>query len=270
MTYADSRLIDVIIFDTAGRLHVDDELMTELEQMHRLLNPQEVLLVVDAMTGQEGVNVAQAFQEKAGITGVILTKLDGDARGGAALAVKAATGVPIKLVGVGEHLEDLEEFDAARMAQRILGMGDMEGLLEKIQKSSDVEEIERVQKSFKDDKFTLEDLLVQLRQIQKLGPLDKVMDMLPLPGKVKSQVSDVDFRRIKHVEAIILSMTPEERKRPEIIKGSRKRRIASGSGTNVQMVNQVLRQYQQMKEIFKRFGKGKGKLRGLKIPKGLF
>ena len=149
-------------------------------------------------------------------------------------------------------------------------MGDMEGLLEKIQKSSDVEEIERVQKSLKDDKFTLEDLLVQLRQIQKLGPLDKVMDMLPLPGKVKSQVSDVDFRRIKHVEAIILSMTPEERKRPEIIKGSRKRRIASGSGTNVQMVNQVLRQYQQMKEIFKRFGKGKGKLRGLKIPKGLF
>ena len=270
LTYADSRLIDVIIFDTAGRLHVDDELMTELEQMHRLLNPQEVLLVVDAMTGQEGVNVAQAFKEKAGITGVILTKLDGDARGGAALAVKAATGVPIKLVGVGEHLEDLEEFDAARMAQRILGMGDMEGLLEKIQKSSDVEEIERVQKSFKDDKFTLEDLLVQLRQIQKLGPLDKVMDMLPLPGKVKSQVSDVDFSRIKHVEAIILSMTPEERKRPEIIKGSRKRRIASGSGTNVQMVNQVLRQYEQMKEIFKRFGKGKGKLRGLKIPKGLF
>ncbi len=270
LTYADSRLIDVIIFDTAGRLHVDDELMTELEQMHRLLNPQEVLLVVDAMTGQEGVNVAQAFKEKAGITGVILTKLDGDARGGAALAVKAATGVPIKLVGVGEHLEDLEEFDAARMAQRILGMGDMEGLLEKIQKSSDVEEIERVQKSLKDDKFTLEDLLVQLRQIQKLGPLDKVMDMLPLPGKVKSQVSDVDFSRIKHVEAIILSMTPEERKRPEIIKGSRKRRIASGSGTNVQMVNQVLRQYEQMKEIFKRFGKGKGKLRGLKIPKGLF
>ena len=143
-------------------------------------------------------------------------------------------------------------------------------MLEKIQKSSDIEEIERVQKSFKDDKFTLEDLLVQLRQIQKLGPLDKVMDMLPLPGKVKSQVSDVDFRRIKHVEAIILSMTPEERKRPEIIKGSRKRRIASGSGTNVQMVNQVLRQYEQMKEIFKRFGKGKGKLRGLKIPKGLF
>ena len=270
LTYADSRLIDVIIFDTAGRLHVDDELMTELEQMHRLLNPQEVLLVVDAMTGQEGVNVAQAFKEKAGITGVILTKLDGDARGGAALAVKAATGVPIKLVGVGEHLEDLEEFDAARMAQRILGMGDMEGLLEKIQKSSAVEEIERVQKSFKDDKFTLEDLLVQLRQIQKLGPLDKVMDMLPLPGKVKSQVPDVDFSRIKHVEAIILSMTPEERKRPEIIKGSRKRRIASGSGTNVQMVNQVLRQYEQMKEIFKRFGKGKGKLRGLKIPKGLF
>lgn len=270
LTYADSRLIDVIIFDTAGRLHADDDLMPELERMHKLLNPQEVLLVVDAMTGQEGVNVAQAFQEKAGITGVILTKLDGDARGGAALAVKAATGVPIKLVGVGEHLEDLEEFDAARMAQRILGMGDMEGLLEKIQKSSGVEEIERVQKSLKDDKFTLEDLLVQLRQIQKLGPLDKVMDMLPLPGKVKSQVSDVDFRRIKHVEAIILSMTPEERKRPEIIKGSRKRRIASGSGTNVQMVNQVLRQYQQMKEIFKRFGKGKGKLRGLKIPKGLF
>jgi len=244
--------------------------MAELEQMHKTLNPHEVLLVIDAMTGQEGVNVAQMFKEKAGITGVILTKLDGDARGGAALAVKAATGVPVKLVGVGEHLEDLEEFDAARMAQRILGMGDMEGLLEKIQKSSDTKEIERVQKNLQDNKFTLEDLLVQLRQIQKLGPLDKVMDMLPLPGKVKSQVSDIDFRRIKHVEAVILSMTPEERRKPEIIKGSRKRRIAMGSGTNVQMVNQVLRQYEQMKEIFKRFGKNKGKLRGLKLPKGLF
>ena len=183
---------------------------------------------------------------------------------------KGATGVPIKLVGVGEHLEDLEEFDATRMAQRILGMGDMEGLLEKIQKSGDTKEIERVQKNLQDNRFTLDDLLVQLRQIQKLGPLDKVMDMLPLPGKVKSQVSDIDFRRIKHVEAVILSMTPEERKKPEIIKGSRKRRIASGSGTSVQMVNQVLKQYEQMKEIFKRFGKGKGKFKGLKLPKGLF
>lgn len=270
LSYADAHLIDVIIFDTAGRLHIDDDLMTELEQMHKLLNPSEVLLVIDSMTGQEGVNVAEAFKEKAGITGVVLTKLDGDARGGAALAVKAATGVPIKLVGVGEHLEDLEEFDATRMAQRILGMGDMEGLLEKIQKSGDTKEIERVQKNLQDNKFTLDDLLVQLRQVQKLGPLDKVMDMLPLPGKVKSQVSDIDFRRIKHVEAVILSMTPEERKKPEIIKGSRKRRIASGSGTSVQMVNQVLKQYEQMKEIFKRFGKGKGKFKGLKLPKGLF
>jgi len=272
LSYADAHLIDVIIFDTAGRLHIDDDLMTELEQMYKLLDPSEVLLVIDSMTGQEGVNVAKAFKEKAGITGVVLTKLDGDARGGAALAVKAATGVPIKLVGVGEHLEDLEEFDATRMAQRILGMGDMEGLLEKIQKSGDTEEIERVQKNLQDNRFTLDDLLVQLRQIQKLGPLDKVMDMLPLPGKVKSQVSDIDFRRIKHVEAVILSMTPEERKKPEIIKGSRKRRIASGSGTSVQMVNQVLKQYEQMKEIFKRFGKGKGKgkFKGLKLPKGLF
>ncbi|MEN2996583.1 MAG: signal recognition particle protein [Acetomicrobium sp.] len=270
LSYADAHLIDVIIFDTAGRLHIDDDLMTELEQMHKLLDPSEVLLVIDSMTGQEGVNVAEAFKEKAGITGVVLTKLDGDARGGAALAVKAATGVPIKLVGVGEHLEDLEEFDATRMAQRILGMGDMEGLLEKIQKSGDTKEIERVQKNLQDNRFTLDDLLVQLRQIQKLGPLDKVMDMLPLPGKVKSQVSDIDFRRIKHVEAVILSMTPEERKKPEIIKGSRKRRIASGSGTSVQMVNQVLKQYEQMKEIFKRFGKGKGKFKGLKLPKGLF
>jgi signal recognition particle subunit SRP54 len=272
LSYADAHLIDVIIFDTAGRLHIDDDLMTELEQMYKLLDPSEVLLVIDSMTGQEGVNVAKAFKEKAGITGVVLTKLDGDARGGAALAVKAATGVPIKLVGVGEHLEDLEEFDATRMAQRILGMGDMEGLLEKIQKSGDTEEIERVQKNLQDNRFTLDDLLVQLRQIQKLGPLDKVMDMLPLPGKVKSQVSDIDFRRIKHVEAVILSMTPEERKKPEIIKGSRKRRIASGSGTSVQMVNQVLKQYEQMKEIFKRFGKGKGKgkFKGLNLPKGLF
>lgn len=270
LSYADAHLIDVIIFDTAGRLHIDDDLMTELEQMYKLLDPSEVLLVIDSMTGQEGVNVAKAFKEKAGITGVVLTKLDGDARGGAALAVKAATGVPIKLVGVGEHLEDLEEFDATRMAQRILGMGDMEGLLEKIQKSGDTKEIERVQKNLQDNRFTLDDLLVQLRQIQKLGPLDKVMDMLPLPGKVKSQVSDIDFRRIKHVEAVILSMTPEERKKPEIIKGSRKRRIASGSGTSVQMVNQVLKQYEQMKEIFKRFGKGKGKFKGLKLPKGLF
>jgi len=237
--------------------------------MKGLLSPHEILLVVDAMTGQEAVNVALAFKERLSITGAILTKLDGDARGGAALAIRAATGVPVKLVGVGEHLDDLEVFDAARMAQRILGMGDVAGLVEKIQSTADMGEAERLAKSLKENRFTMEEVLLQIRQLQKLGPLEKVLEMVPLPGKLKQLKGvEVDPKRLKHVEAVILSMTPEERRRPEIIKGSRRRRIAQGSGTSVQLVNQVLKQYEEMKGIWKRLNKGKAK--GFKLPKELF
>lgn len=269
ISYARDRLVDVIIFDTAGRLHVDEALMDELAKMKGLLSPHEILLVVDAMTGQEAVNVALAFKERLSITGAILTKLDGDARGGAALAIRAATGVPVKLVGIGEHLDDLEVFDAARMAQRILGMGDVAGLVEKIQSTADMGEAERLTKSLKENRFTMEEVLLQIRQLQKLGPLEKVLEMVPLPGKLKQLKGvEVDPKRLKHVEAVILSMTPEERRRPEIIKGSRRRRIAQGSGTSVQLVNQVLKQYEEMKGIWKRLNKGKAK--GFKLPKELF
>ena len=258
ISHARDRLVDVIIFDTAGRLHVDEALMDELAKMKGLLSPHEILLVVDAMTGQEAVNVALAFKERLSITGAILTKLDGDARGGAALAIRAATGVPVKLVGVGEHLDDLEVFDAARMAQRILGMGDVAGLVEKIQSTADMGEAERLAKSLKENRFTMEEVLLQIRQLQKLGPLEKVLEMVPLPRKLKQLKGvEVDPKRLKHVEAVILSMTPEERRRPEIIKGSRRRRIAQGSGTSVQLVNQVLKQYEEMKGIWKRLNKGK-------------
>ncbi|MBR4401464.1 MAG: signal recognition particle protein [Synergistes sp.] len=264
--YAESHLCDLIILDTAGRLQLDDELMRELEDMKGASSPDEILLVVDSMTGQEAVNVAEAFNKRLGLTGVVLTKLDGDARGGPALAVRAAAGVPIKLAGCGEKTEDLELFDARRMAQRIIGMGDMEGLLEKVQSATSEADIERMTKSLKSNRFTLEDMLMQLRQIQKLGPLEKVIEMLPIPGASKAlKDADIDPNRLKRIEAIILSMTPKERRNPEIIKGGRRRRIAEGSGTTVQMVNQVLAQYEQMKSMMKTFGKmgggGKGPIR---------
>lgn len=266
LRFAADRLHDVILFDTAGRLHVDAPLMEELQAMKALLSPHEILLVVDSMTGQEAVNVASAFNERLGLTGVVLTKLDGDARGGAALAVRSVTSVPIKMAGVGEHLEDMEPFDASRMVQRILGMGDVQGLMERVQLADDGD-MERMAESLKKNRFTMEDLLTQIQQVSKMGPLDKVMDMLPLPDNLKQlRGAEMDPKRLKHVEAIILAMTLKERRNPDIIKGSRRRRIALGSGTSVQMVNQVLKQHAQMKEIWKRFGKGGGK-RGFKMPK---
>ena len=272
IAYASEHLCDLILLDTAGRLQMDTELMAELENMKAAVPPHEILLVVDSMTGQEAVQVATVFHEKLTLTGAVLTKLDGDARGGPALAIRAVTGVPIKLAGMGERVEDLEIFDAGRMAQRILGMGDVAGLMERVQQITSDEDVERLSSSLKKNKFTLEDMLLQLQQIKKLGPLDKVLEMLPVPGISKAlKNQDADMSKLKYTEAIILSMTRKERNNPEIIKGSRRRRIAQGSGTSVQMVNQLLAQYEQMKNMMKSFGKMGGK--GFKMPaamKGLF
>ena len=272
IAYASEHLCDLILLDTAGRLQMDTELMAELENMKAAVPPHEILLVVDSMTGQEAVQVATVFHEKLTLTGAVLTKLDGDARGGPALAIRAVTGVPIKLAGMGERVEDLEIFDAGRMAQRILGMGDVAGLMERVQQITSDEDVERLSSSLKKNKFTLEDMLLQLQQIKKLGPLDKVLEMLPVPGISKAlKNQDADMSKLKYTEAIILSMTRKERNNPEIIKGSRRRRIAQGSGTGVQMVNQLLAQYEQMKNMMKSFGKMGGK--GFKMPaamKGLF
>ena len=265
--YAEDHLCDMIILDTAGRLQMDDELMAELETMKAAMPPTEILLVVDSMTGQEAVNVADTFHKRLGLTGVVLTKLDGDARGGPSLAVRASTGVPIKLAGCGEKTEDLEVFDAKRMAQRIIGMGDIEGLLEKVQSATSEADINRMTESLKKNRFTLDDMLLQLQQIQKMGPIEKVLEMLPIPGASKALKNvNIDPKRMKQTEAIILSMTFQERHNPEIIKGSRRRRIAEGSGTSVQMVNQILAQYEQMKTMMKGFGKMAAGGKGLKMP----
>lgn len=268
LAYAEDHLCDLILLDTAGRLQLDDELMAELESMKRAVPPFEVLLVVDSMTGQEAVEVSRAFHERLGLTGAVLTKMDGDARGGPALAVKSATGVPVKLAGVGERAEDLEVFDAKRMAQRIMGMGDMMGLMERLEMSTSEADAGRLAESLKKNRFTMEDMLLQLQQIKKLGPLDKILEMLPIPeGAGALKGADVDPSRLKYTEAIILSMTMKERRSPEIIKGSRRRRIAEGSGTSVQMVNQVLAQFEQMKTMMKSLGKlGKMGPKAMKIP----
>lgn len=265
LAYAASHLIDVLVFDTAGRLAVDEEMMAELDRMKAVLNPHEILLVVDAMSGQEALNVAEAFNKRLGVTGVVLSKLDGDARGGAALAVLAATGVPVKFAGVGEGLDAIEQFDPRRMAERIMGMGDMAGLVEKIKEATTETDIRQMAQSFKKQRFTMDDLLAQFAQVEKMGPLDKVMEMLP--GAITSKMKDLpsealDDKRLLRMKAIIQSMTKAERRDPSIIKGSRRRRIAEGSGTTVQMVNQLLKQFEQMSELWKRFGK-MGKKRGL-------
>lgn len=266
--FAEEHLCDVILLDTAGRLQLDDELMKELEEMKAEMPPTEILLVVDSMTGQEAVNVSKTFHERLGVTGIILTKLDGDARGGPSLAIRAATGIPIKLAGCGEKTEDLEIFDAKRMAQRIIGLGDMTGLIEKVQNATSDKDIERMTENLKKNRFTLDDMLMQLQQIKKLGPLEKVFEMLPIPGLSKALKDvNVDANRMKQIEAVILSMTPQERRNPDIIKGGRRRRIADGSGTTVQMVNQVLNQYEQMKTVMKSFGKMSGGK--MKMPKGM-
>ena len=268
LAYATEHLYDVLLFDTAGRLHVDQELMDQLGEIREVVEPHEILLVVDSMAGQEAVNVAEAFHAKVPLSGLVLSKLDGDARGGAALAVRAATGVPVKLAGVGEGIEDLEIFDAPRMVQRIMGMGDIMGLVEKVQQATDSKDADRLVESLQKKQFSMEDLLLQIEQIQKMGPLEKVMDMIPGMGKLKQQMgnAEMDPKRILRIKAIIQSMTKKERLHPEIIKGSRRRRIAQGSGTTVQMVNQVLKQHKDMQALWKKLGKGgprKG-MRGMK------
>ncbi len=255
--YAIKHMKDVVLVDTAGRLQIDDELMEELERMKEACTPDESLLVVDGMMGQVSVDVAKEFNERLGITGIILTKLDGDAKGGAALSITAYTSKPVKFVGVGERIPDIEPFYPDRIASRILGMGDILSLVEKSNKVVSKERAVKIGKRLKSAKFDFNDLLDQFRSIKEMGPLDKIFDMLPSRGMFgKLKGVDVDEKELKHMEAIILSMTPKERANPTIIKGSRKVRIAKGSGTSVEMVNRLLKQYKQMKKLFRTF-KGK-------------
>ena len=248
---------DVVIVDTAGRLSIDEEMMAELVAIRDTVKPTSVVLVVDAMTGQTAVDVAVAFQDAVQFDGVVLSKLDGDARGGAALSVRSVTGKPILFVGTGEKVDALEPFHPDRMASRILGMGDVLTLIEKAQQTVDVDDAKRMEERLRGGNLTLDDFLEQLRQVRKMGPLGQVMGMIPGFNKAaKMKDVDVDERRIDRIEAIISSMTMPERSRPDIINGSRRRRIATGSGTTVQEVNQLLAQFKQMQKLMKRMGKG--------------
>ncbi|TCS79216.1 signal recognition particle protein [Tepidibacillus fermentans] len=268
--YAKEQHRDVVIIDTAGRLHIDEALMDELNQIRGEVHPHEIMLVVDAMTGQDAVNVAQTFNERLQLTGVILTKLDGDTRGGAAISVKAVTGCPIKFVGMGEKLDSLEPFYPDRMASRILGMGDVLTLIEKAQATVDEEKARELEKKIQKAEFTFEDFLYQLEQLKKMGPLDELLGMIPGMNKIKGMKDlKVDDKQLSHVEAIIRSMTKEEKAHPEIINASRRKRIAMGSGTSIQEVNRLLKQFEDMRKMMKQFSsmakKGKKK-KGFKFP----
>jgi signal recognition particle subunit SRP54 len=254
---ADDR--DVLIVDTAGRLHIDDELMDQLVAIRRKVKPHDVLLVVDAMTGQDAVNVAEQFAERAEFDGVLMTKLDGDARGGAALSVKAVTGKPILYASTGEKLEQLERFHPERMASRILGMGDVMSLIEKAEEQVDREAAEDLERKIRKEQFTLEDFLKQMKQVRKMGPITNLLGMMPGMGGAMKELrnADVDERELDRLEAIILSMTPAERADPTIINGSRRKRIALGSGTTVQAVNQLTKQFGQMRKLMKQLAEGK-------------
>lgn len=280
LPYSQSHANDVIIIDTAGRLQIDEKLMQELRDIKAGVKPHEILLVVDAMTGQESVNVAQTFNDSLGLDGVVMTKLDGDARGGAALSVKAVTGVPIKFIGMGEKLEALEPFHPDRMASRILGMGDVLSLVEKAQATFDMEEAKAMEKKLRKDEFTLDDFLSQMQQVKKLGSLESILGMIPGMGGLKKQLEgqdiDLDGKEMRQIEAIIKSMTPKERADITIINGSRRKRIAMGSGTRVQDVNRLLKQFGEMRKMMKKMKKmqkgkkgfpGLGGLGGLGLPK---
>ena len=244
-----SKLNNVVIIDTAGRLQIDEALMLELQNIKKAVRPHEILLVVDSMTGQEAVNVAQTFNEKVGIDGVVLTKLDGDTRGGAALSVKKVTGKPIKFAGVGEKLNELEEFHPDRMASRILGMGDILSIVEKAEQAFDLEEAEKIEKQLQKEKFDLDDYLVQLKQIKKMGSISSILKMIPGANKLKDiQIDDKEFFKI---EAIITSMTAKERKNPSILNGSRRKRIALGSGTKVQDINKFMESFEMTQKMMK-------------------
>ena len=275
--HAKSHANDIVIIDTAGRLHIDENLMQELKSIKNDVKPHEILLVVDAMTGQDAVNVAESFNNDLGLDGVVLTKMDGDARGGAALSVKAVTGCPIKFVGAGEKLEALEPFYPDRMASRILGMGDVLTLIEKAQDAFDAEEAKKMEKAFRKNEFTLDDFLSQLNQVRKLGSFESILGMIPGMGGLKKKLGDVDIdmngKEIKHIEAIIRAMTPEEKRNTKIINGSRRKRIAMGSGTKVQEVNKLLKQFDEMKKMMKKMSnmkqlnkKGKKGKGGFKLP----
>ncbi|WP_119072367.1 signal recognition particle protein [Aggregatilinea lenta] len=250
----------VVILDTAGRLQIDDGMMRELAEIRKRTEPAEVLLVADAMTGQEAVRIAEGFNDQVGLTGLILTKVDGDARGGAAISMRAVTGVPIKYMGTGEKIDAFEPFHPDRLASRILGMGDMLSLIERAEQTFDQREAEKLQKKLLSNDFTLEDFLKQLQQVKKMGPIGQILDMLPGGGRLKQQISfdnEDAQKQLRTVEAIIYSMTPGERRNPRVLNATRKRRVAAGSGTSVQEINQLLKQFREMQRLMKTFGKGK-------------
>ena len=260
ISYAKENKYNYVIIDTAGRLHIDEDLMNELKSINEEVKPNEILLVVDSMTGQDAINVITGFNEALPLTGAVLTKLDGDTRGGAALSIRHLTNIPIKFIGVSEKMDGLEEFYPDRMATRILGMGDIMSMLEKAESVIDKEEAEASAKKLQSGKFDLEDFLVQFKQIKKLGPLENLIKMIP--GAKKMGLTDVkiDSKEIAHIEAIILSMTPEERHNPDILKASRKQRIAKGSGRTVEEVNRLLKQFEQMKLMMKQMKNGNFKM----------
>jgi signal recognition particle subunit SRP54 len=258
MSEAKKTAATCVIVDTAGRLHIDDEMMTELEQVKKVLKPDEVLLVVDAMTGQDAVRVAEEFHARVNVTGLVLTKMDGDARGGAALSIRWVSGVPIKFIGIGEKADALEQYYPDRLASRILGMGDVLTFIEKAEKTLDEKKALELQKKVKTASFNLEDFLEQLKAIKKMGPIAQLADMLPGMSKIAGRLPDgAQEAQLKKVEAIVLSMTPQERQNPSIIGGSRRRRIANGSGTRTHDVNQLLNQFAQMQKLMKMGAKGK-------------
>ena len=265
---AERKGLDMLIVDTAGRLHVDEALMEELKEVKKAVKPHEILLVVDAMTGQDAVTAAEAFHEAMGIDGIVMTKLDGDTRGGAALSVKKVTGRPIKFIGMGEKLDALEPFYPDRMASRILGMGDMLSLIEKAQEAVDEEKAAELEKRLAKNQFTLEDFLDQIGQIKGMGGLGKVLNMLPgVQGKVTDDDMDAGEKEFRTMEAIIQSMTPEERKKPELLNASRRKRIAAGSGVTVSKVNQLIKKYEDTKKLMKQLNNGKlGKRFGRRFP----
>ena len=255
MSVAISKLNDVVILDTAGRLHIDEELMQELKNVKAGVKPHEILLVVDSMTGQDAVNVAQSFNENLGIDGVVLTKLDGDTRGGAALSVKKVTNRPIKFAATGEKLSDIEVFHPDRMASRILGMGDVLSIIEKAEESFDIEQAEKLEKQLKKKEFDLDDYLTQLRQVKKMGSFSSILKMMPGMANIKDlKVDDKEFVKI---EAIICSMTSKERKNPRLLNASRRIRIAKGSGTSVQQINQFMKSFEMTQKMMKKMQDGK-------------
>ena len=260
LTYAKENNYNYILIDTAGRLHIDKELMDELKNITELCHPDETLLVIDSMMGQDAINVITGFNEKLSLTGVILTKLDGDTRGGVALSVRHLTNIPIKFIGVSEKMDGLVEFHPDRMASRILGMGDILSIVEKVESEIDEKEAMKTAKKMAKGNFDLEDFLAQLNQIKKLGPLENILKMLPGAKKMGLNNVNIDPKKMAHVEAIVLSMTPEERRNPDILKASRKQRIANGSGTTVAEVNQLLKQFEEMKKMMKMLGNKNFKL----------